>query len=153
MLKGSGALQEELAPSRSEDDVFSNVGECWHSNIAERKFHKLLCPHQTVGPPTFILHTQCCPLSLDPAWCHLFPNNVKKGVLMAGIPCVVNYLLGASCFLLTGIICVLYNQSLTFWGCSHMVRVRLQGISVYFKTGKGRVFLSQKHLILTSFSD
>lgn len=26
--KGSGALREESAPSRSEDDVFSNVGEC-----------------------------------------------------------------------------------------------------------------------------
>lgn len=27
-LKGSGALREESALSRSEDDVFSNVGEC-----------------------------------------------------------------------------------------------------------------------------
>lgn len=27
-LKGSGALREESAPSRAEDDVFSNVGEC-----------------------------------------------------------------------------------------------------------------------------
>lgn len=72
---------------------------------------------------------------------------------MAGMPCVVDYLLGASCFLPTGIICVLYNQNLAFWGCSHMLRVRLQGISMYFKTGKDRVFLSQKHLILASFSD
>lgn len=27
-LKGSGALREESGPSRAEDDVFSNVGEC-----------------------------------------------------------------------------------------------------------------------------
>lgn len=28
VLKASGAIWEELAPSRSEEDVFSNVGEC-----------------------------------------------------------------------------------------------------------------------------
>lgn len=33
---------------------------------------------------------------------------------MAGIPYAVDYLLGASYFLPTGIICVLYNQSLAF---------------------------------------
>lgn len=146
VLKGSRALREELATSRSEDDVFSNVGECWHSSIAEVKLHKLLCPccsPTDIHPAHTVLSTPLGPF--------ISQQCEKRGPYVRNSLCC-RLPAGASCFLPTGTICVFYNQSLAFWGCSHMVRVRLQGISMYFKKGKGRISLNWKHLILTTFS-
>ena len=129
-LKASGAIWEESAPSRSEEDVFSNVGECQHSSVAEGK-------HPAEYSPTDIhpAHTQCCPPPLNPASCCLFPSNVKRGVFMAGISSVLQATCWVQVVFYPQVFSVwfLCDQSLSFQGCSHMVRVRLQGISVCFQ--------------------
>lgn len=50
VLKASGNTREESATSRLEEDVFSNIGECHHSSIAERKLHELLYPAEYICP-------------------------------------------------------------------------------------------------------
>lgn len=106
-LKAPGALREESVPSQSEEDVFSNVGECWRSSIAEGKLHEL--PHPAEYSPTDIhpAHMQCCPPTLSPASCHLFSSNVKRRFFTAEFYSVLQstcwvHLLGATCFLPTG---------------------------------------------------
>lgn len=76
-LKASGAVREELACSQLEEDVFSNVGECRCSSIAEGKLHELLHPTEYSSTNTCPAHTQCCPPPLNPASRHLFSSNVR----------------------------------------------------------------------------
>lgn len=99
---------------------------------------------QSTAPPTLVLHTHRV---VHPLWALLaviyFPAMWKEGSLWQEFLLCCRLPVGCKLFSTRRCVWFLCNQSLSFRGCSHMVRVRLQGISVCFKAVWGRVFLNQ----------